>query len=278
MSTVRDFPSQRIPLCARSARWLAAFGLPVLFAMGAVAQTSAPIKIACIGNSITDNNHNAAAYPARFNKLLGSGYQVLNAGHSGKTLLRKGDAPYSASPWFAEVFKFQPNAITIKLGTNDSKPYNWDGHKNEFAPDLRWLIDTLMTIPTKPRIFLCTPIPAWPVNGINNYDINGQVIKNEIIPKIKQVAAERGLALLDLYTPYLPYQSLTPDGVHPNDVGLDTLAHILFRAYQAASPTAARPGPARPAAGSQAASHSPLWNPANPLSTFGVDAVGRKHE
>jgi acyl-CoA thioesterase I len=233
-------------------------------------------RIACIGNSITDDGHSAGAYPIRFNQLLGRDYLVLNAGHSGKTLLRKGDAPYSASPWFAEVFKFQPNEITIKLGTNDSKSYNWGGHKGEYASDLRWLIDTLMTIPTKPRIFLCTPIPAWPVNGTNNYGIDGQIIKNEIIPKIKQVAAEKGLTVLDLHTPYLPYQNLTPDGVHPNAAGLDTLAHILFRAYQAAAPTVAMPDQARPARGARAASRSAVWNPANPLSTFDVDATGRK--
>jgi lysophospholipase L1-like esterase len=190
-------------------------------------------RIACIGNSITDNNHDANAYPIRFNELLGRQYYVLNAGHSGRTLLRKGDSPYAQSEWFREVFKFQPDIVTIKLGTNDSKPYNWDAHKNEFIPDLNWLIDTLGTIPTKPRIILCTPIPAWKnSDGTFPYDIQPDVIKNEIIPKIKQVAADRKLELIDLYTPYLPYRNLTPDNVHPNAAGLDTLAHMLYRAFQ----------------------------------------------
>jgi acyl-CoA thioesterase-1 len=232
------------------------------------------IRVACIGNSITDNSHNGNAYPIRFNQLLGKDYLVLNAGHSGKTLLRKGDAPYIQSPWFAEVFKFQPNIITIKLGTNDSKPQNWGTHSAEYVPDLRWLIDTLMTIPTKPRIFLCTPVPAWPVNGVNSYGIDGAIIKNEIIPKIKQVALEKGLTVLDLHTPYLPYQSLTPDGVHPNDVGLDTLAHILYRAYKAV-PTALRE-PARADLRRPEAPQPGAWNPANPLAPLGVDAAGRQ--
>jgi acyl-CoA thioesterase I len=192
------------------------------------------IRVACIGNSITDNSHNSDAYPIKFNQLLGRDYLVLNAGVSGTTLLRKGDSPYYKTSWFSEVFKFNPNIITIKLGTNDSKPQNWGTHKDEYMPDLRWLIDTLMTLPTKPRIYLCTPVPAWKdANGNDVYGISGDIIKNEVIPKVKQVAQERGLSVLDLYTPYLPYQKLTPDGVHPNAVGLDTLAHILYRAFKA---------------------------------------------
>jgi acyl-CoA thioesterase-1 len=241
-------------------------------------------RVACIGNSITDNGHNASAYPIKFNQLMGKDYLMLNAGHSGKTLLRKGDAPYTASPWFAEVFRFQPNIITIKLGTNDSKPQNWGSHANEFAPDLRWLIDTLSTMASKPRIILCTPVPAWKdASGNNPYGIDGAIIKDQIIPKIKQVGQEKGLAVLDLHTPYLPYQKFTPDGVHPNTEGLDTLAHILFRAYNAATPVVvwnpqrsdrAESGPATPSVFPGAM--GPLGRGfANPLAPFGIDAAGR---
>jgi alpha-L-fucosidase 2 len=231
-------------------------------------------RIACIGNSITDNSHNADAYPVKFNMLMGREYFVLNAGHSGKTLLRKGDAPYIQSDWFKQVFKFKPGIITIKLGTNDSKPQNWGGHKAEFAPDLRWFIDTLLTISPKPRIILCTPIPAWKDGSGNDpYGISGDVIKNEIIPIIKQVAQEKGLALLDLHTPYLPYQKLTPDGVHPNAAGLDTLAHILYRAFKAIPTSLAGDAARRTSGVTGAAPFSPV--PSNPLAPFGIDAAGR---
>lgn len=228
-------------------------------------------RVACIGNSITDNGHGAGAYPILFNMLMGREYHMLNAGHSGRTLLRKGDSPYHLSNWFKEVFKFKPNVITIKLGTNDSKPQNWDAHKGEFAGDLRWLIDTLHTISPKPRILLCTPIPAWKnAAGQDPFGIRGPVIKDEIIPIIRQVAQEKGLQVLDLHTPYLPYQALTPDGVHPNGAGLDTLAHILYRAFRAAPVALAAPdapGRSRPALRASAIP--------NPLAGFGTDAAGR---
>jgi acyl-CoA thioesterase I len=237
------------------------------------------IRLACIGNSITDNSHNAQAYPVKLNQRLGREYYVLNAGHSGRTLLRRGDSPYYQSSWFQEVFKFRPNLITIKLGTNDAKPYNWDTHKDEFIPDLEWLIDTLGTLPTKPRIVLLTPIPAWKADGNNvwPFDINGDVIKNEVIPKIKQVAQERGLTLIDLHTPFLPYKNLTTDGVHPNAAGLDTLSRWIYNGLKS-MPTAVR-GPNRHPRGPEARSArgpaGPARKPANPLAPWGIDASGR---
>jgi acyl-CoA thioesterase I len=232
------------------------------------------IRVACIGNSITDNGHGPGAYPIRFNQLLGRDYLVLNAGHSGRTLLRNGDVPYAKSEWFREVFKFQPHIITIKLGTNDTKPQNWGPHKAEFAVDLRWFIDTLRTLPTRPRIILCTPVPAWKdAAGNDPFGISGDIIRNEVIPIIRTVGNEKGAPVLDLHTPYLPYQGLTPDGVHPNAAGLDTLAHILFRAFKAV-PTAVA-APAAPARSRKRMEAVSIGNPANPLAPLGVDAAGR---
>lgn len=232
------------------------------------------IRVACIGNSITDNSHNAQAYPIKLNQLLGRDYYLLNAGHSGYTLLRKGDFPYHTSPWFKEVFKFKPHVITIKLGTNDSKPFNWNSRIAEFVPDLRWMIDTLSTISPKPRIILLTPIPAWQnANGTWPFDIRGDTIQHSVIPKIKQVAAEKGLEVFDLHTPFLPYRNLTTDGVHPSAAGLDTLAHMIYRAWKAVPVAVRRPGipsrrPARP-------SDAVPMRPANPLAPWGIDAAGR---
>lgn len=237
------------------------------------------IRWACIGNSITDNGHGADAYPVKLNMLMGRDYFMLNAGHSARTLLRKGDNPYYKSNWFTEVFKFKPNIITIKLGTNDTKPHNWDANQNDFIPDLRWMIDTLSTINPKPRIILLTPIPAWKnADGSDPFGIRGDVVLNGVIPKIKQVAKERNLDVIDLHTPYLPYKNLTPDGVHPNAAGLDTVAHILMRGFKALTPTAVREsGPQASSRGGNGRKVS-FWSPSNPLVSFGVDAAGRRRD
>jgi len=211
-------------------------------ATGDQAQSAqAAIKLACIGNSITSGSiAGVNPYPVYLHSLLGSGYQVENDGVSGTTLLKKGDSPYWTHGKLSNVFAFKPAIITIKLGTNDSKPYNWK-YKSEFGTDLNALIDTLYTISPKPVIWLCLPVPAWPVNGANSYDIDGIVIANEVIPIIKQVAEQRNLDIIDLHTALSGMRSHFADGVHPDAVGQDTIAHVIYRALTA--PVTALSGP-----------------------------------
>jgi alpha-L-fucosidase 2 len=187
------------------------------------------IKIACIGNSITQGfglqNPTTQAYPARLQALLGTTYKVENDGVSGKTLLKNGDQSYWTQGRLTQVFAFKPNIVTIKLGTNDTKPQNWDMHNAEFKWDYLAMIDTLNTLPTKPKIFLVLPVPIWK-NGMGIRDSALQ----KIIVIIKQVANERGLPIIDCNTPLLNFPQYFPDGVHPNSIGADSIAHIIYRA------------------------------------------------
>src|SRR2546427_157899 len=95
-----------------------------------------PIRVACVGDSITYGSGVAGretnSYPAVLGRCLGPRFEVRNFGVSGATLLKQGDKPYWNLPAFQDVSEFQPNAIVLKLGTNDSKPQNW-AHKAEFA-------------------------------------------------------------------------------------------------------------------------------------------------
>jgi len=203
----------------------------------AVAQPSGkPLKWACIGNSITAGYIVAAtdAYPAKLAKLLGPGFTFENDGVASTTLLKAGDYSYWTHGRLANVFAFKPDIVTIKLGTNDSKPINWDAHKGEFERDYLALIDTLSGMAQKPRIILCLPVPAF-VEQTGNTGIRGSIVKNEIIPVIKKVADERGLPYIDLNTPMAGLAKLFPDSIHPNSVGQDSLAALIYRGYLAKS-------------------------------------------
>ena len=87
---------------------------------------AAKIKVACVGDSITQGSGikdpAKDSYPAQLQKLLGDNFEVKNFGHSGRTLLYGGDAPYIKSPKFKQAQDFNPDVVIIKLGTNDSKP------------------------------------------------------------------------------------------------------------------------------------------------------------
>jgi acyl-CoA thioesterase-1 len=193
----------------------------------------AQVKVACIGNSITEGTGLASpstqSYPARLQSLLGTGYTVQNDGVSGKTLLKNSDASYWTQGKLPQVFTFKPDIVTIKLGTNDTKPQNWDAHNTEFKRDFLAMIDTLNTLSTKPRIFLVLPVPIW----TNSYGIRDSALQ-KIMVIIKLIALERGLPVIDCNAPLKPFQSYFSDGVHPNAAGADSIARVIYRSIAGA--------------------------------------------
>lgn len=98
--------------------------------------------MACIGNSITDgmgiDMSEVYGYPAVLQRLLGKNYNVKNFGVSARTLMNKGDLPYMKEQAWADAQAFLPNIVVIKLGTNDSKDYNWIHGADYGAACRRW--------------------------------------------------------------------------------------------------------------------------------------------
>lgn len=190
------------------------------------------IKVACIGDSITEgagvDTPTVNAYPVVLGRLLGTNYQTRNFGVSGRTLLRRGDFPFWNEAAFRNATNYAPNIVTIKLGTNDSKPQNWR-YRDEFARDLRSMVDVFAALPSHPKIYLCLPVPAYSVQ----FDINPDIIKNEIIPIIKAVAREKGATVVDLYRPLSGRPDLFPDNIHPNAAGAALIAKTLHGAVLA---------------------------------------------
>ncbi|MBN1756873.1 MAG: hypothetical protein JW863_01060 [Chitinispirillaceae bacterium] len=202
--------------------------------------SAAKTRIACIGNSITYGygvNRNEA-YPYRLQQLLDTAdYTVQNDGVNAITLLKNGDNPYYRNGKLPDVFTLQPDIITIKLGTNDTKPQNWDAHNQEFKADYLWLIDTLSDMASQPQIWLVLPVPVFKHPTADSWGIRDSILQ-KIIPIIQEIAAERQLPLIDANTPLQAFpQFFSVDGVHPNAEGLDTIAHIIYRALKAATAT-----------------------------------------
>ena len=193
-------------------------------------QTPKPdaIRVACIGNSITDGHGIEMAsqygYPALLQKALGDGYWVKNFGVSGRTMLSKGDVSYMNEQAWRDAQAFKPDIAIIKLGTNDTKPQNWK-HAAEFKQDLEQMIKALGNA----KIILCTPIPAFK----DSWNINDSIIVNGVIPIQQEVAREHGFKLIDLHALMANDEELIqPDGIHPNEKGVAKMAEIIAAAIK----------------------------------------------
>src|SRR3954471_14932652 len=135
--------------------------LPQLFLGISIA--AAPLKVACVGDSITEgtflSNPALESYPARLGKLYStSEFVVRNFGVSGRTLLKQGDFPYWKETAFTNSQTFGPDIVVIQLGTNDGKPYNWRYGTN-FISDYKAMVALYQNLPSAPKLYLCAPCP-----------------------------------------------------------------------------------------------------------------------
>ena len=184
------------------------------------------IRVACVGDNVTFGfglkKRDERSYPAQLQELLGDNYDVRNFGAAGATLLLRGDLPYNTLQEFRDATEFQPNYVLIMLGTNDSKPQNWQ-YKHEFAADTKKLVDHFLAQPVKPRVMLCTPLPVY-----KDWDgITQKVIKDEMIPLLLQAAQKNKTPVVDMHDVMSDIPFLFPDGIHPNDSGATLMAHSL---------------------------------------------------
>ncbi len=195
-------------------------------------------RVACIGNSITDGHGidmaDVQGYPAQLQRILGSGYAVKNFGVSGRTMLNGGNRPYMREQAWTEAKAFSPDIVVIKLGTNDSKPVNWDSHGKEFRADMQQMIDELKALPSKPAIYLCTPVrvDAGKQKPGDN-QIRDAVITGEIIPLIIKIAKKNKLQVIDLNPVVDPASDLMQrDGIHPTEKGARRIAETVAGAIK----------------------------------------------
>ena len=187
------------------------------------------IRVACIGDSITDGHgidlRDTNGYPAQMQTMLGDGYYVKNYGVSARTMMTTGDLPYTNELAWQDALAFRPDVVVIKLGTNDTKAHNWTNRK-AFAADTQKMIDALKALPSKPRILLCTPIPALK----DSWTINEQLIAGEEIPAIEETARKNQLEVIDLHTAFTGEDALyLEDGIHPNQQGARKMAEIIAK-------------------------------------------------
>jgi lysophospholipase L1-like esterase len=209
-------PHRLLPLAALL---LAGFLLPAC---------SAPVKVACVGNSITYgyglDRPDLESYPVVLDTLLGSGYSVTNFGVSGKTMIKEVGDAYWSQPAFTAALDSLPGIVVIELGTNDSKTYIWPYYGQDFKPDYEAMIDTFRTLASQPQVW----VTLQPRANDSSWNIFDTTIANEVNPDILEVALLKAAPVIDLRTAMAGHPEwFQADSVHPDSVGARALAGIV---------------------------------------------------
>lgn len=187
--------------------------------------SDAPI-IVTLGDSITygsgvKDTRKTDTWEYKLERRLAGAWQVLNYGVSGATLQDEGDCPY----WLGEkrfpqaALALNPEIVILMLGTNDSKPHNWNRERYEAQLNQR-VKELRATASVKRLILLCPPF-CCPVDGAEDvaFDIKNETIRDEIRPIVKQCAADNQVECVDLYALTEGHPEMFVDGVHPNSLG-----------------------------------------------------------
>lgn len=186
------------------------------------------VKVACVGDSITDGfglaNASLDAWPVLLGDMLGASHIVENFGQTGKTMQKGGRESYWDTDKFEKAKAFQPDIVIIKLGTNDAKEANWTDPE-KFRADLNAMIDEFVALDSKPKIYLSTC--AWVRRDA--ITITEDRVLNGVIPIILDTAKRRGLKVLDFHNLLKDKPELYCDDIHPNEAGALAMAQFVYK-------------------------------------------------
>ena len=236
--------------------------------------TSAAMKfidILCVGESLTcGSGANEAGtistivkeltYPARLDAKLPDAisdgndvvyHSVYNYGISGIAVLPEykwswANKGYLVAAKTNTANPFSSSApaakyIVVMLGTNDAKDRIWKaeqgtGGAENFYNYYTEMIEAFLDLPSSPKVVCVIPPPVVNAEGINDYEIVEETLRDEITPIIKRVAVEQKCMCVNLREvfpdPVTEREELlklyaVDDGVHPNKYGYDLIAEAI---------------------------------------------------
>lgn len=207
---------------------------------------AAPIRVACVGDSITYGagiaDRAKDSYPAQLQRLLGPGYEVRNFGNSGRGVYlhswrgkeRRG---YRHMPEHKAALEWQPEIVVCNLGINDNGEFLKTERKapGTFRDDYLKLLADYQALPSKPKLYIWGKLaPLAP----------GQKFYRSPEPFLMQtalaeVAARTGATTIDMQEPLRPLLlTAFPDKIHPTAQGAKVIAETVAAALRPSAPAA----------------------------------------
>jgi alpha-L-fucosidase 2 len=190
--------------------------------------SSIPLRVACVGDSITEGfklaKPTVQSYPAQLSTLVADGVNVQNFGIRGRSVIKAGEQSYWDSEMYQQSLVYKPEVVVIMLGSNDMKDANF-AHRANIVSDYKDLIDSYKALSSKPTIYICLPTPSYGnVRGITN-----KRIVEVLIPMIQEVAKQNSVSVIDMHTLLSNKKELFPDTLHPNVEGTRIMAEHVYQ-------------------------------------------------
>jgi len=214
-----------------------------LFLMSALSFSQEPIRVACVGDSITYGDkimfRAFRSYPAILQKISDGQFMVGNFGVNGATALGLQGRAWTQTKACQKALEFDSDIIVIMLGINDLFAPEYH---DRYAEALRKIVMRFQSLPSSPRIFLCTLTPLAPIES--QQPLN-QVIRTVLNPAIRAVATETGAQIIDIHAVFPASLEFLPDGVHPSPEGANLIARTVLKAMNTplSSPPRIHPAP-----------------------------------
>ena len=194
----------------------------------AMAQSPLPLRVACVGDSITFGDQIADrardSYPALLERLSGERLVAGNFGVNGATALRVPGRAWLDTVAAREAAAFAPDAVVVMLGINDLAVGDLHGR---YPEDLGEVVSRFQALPSSPRLFLCTLTPIAPAEHQAHAN---RLIRDTMNPAIRSVAAHTGARVVDVAGAFPNRLDLLPDGLHPNPAGAEIIARAVLGA------------------------------------------------
>ncbi len=200
---------------------------------------SAPLRVACIGDSITYgvNLPPDQTYPADLQKMLGPKAEVKTFAFPGLSLLAlpNGNPPYHpayvGTAYYKQALQFNPNIVIIMLGTNDGSftfgpGQSWPQvYGQRFTQQYKALIQSFRQLPAHPQVFVAT-CPT--VFGTNQYAISPVIVNETVVPYIVKIGTAAHAPVIDVHGATAAYPADFGDKVHASPHGAFVIAHEVY--------------------------------------------------
>jgi hypothetical protein len=198
---------------------------------------------------------------------LGAEFVVENYGVAATTAIKALPTAWASTPQMAEALASNPDVVLFWFGGNDSWADVWPEHGDEFKADYQSLVEEFQALPSHPKTIL---IRLWVFqDGPAQLD----VLDQEILPMIDQIAVETNSTVIDYRTFITPHPEWFDDGMHANDTGTVFIGE--FFAEQITTALAATNGGAGGAGGSTGSPQAGEGGAAGePMSTGGLGGSG----